>query len=72
MTEEHNTNKENIITISAEADDAGSRLDLFLSSALDDMSRSSVQKLIENEHVMLNGEVCTAKKERSKRAIRQL
>ena len=62
MTEEHNTNKENIITISAEADDAGSRLDLFLSSALDDMSRSSVQKLIENEHVMLNGEVCTAKK----------
>ena len=37
------------------ADAAGQRLDAFLANALPDMSRSAVQKLLENGCVMLNG-----------------
>ena len=37
------------------ADAAGQRLDAFLANALPDMSRSAVQKLLENSCVMLNG-----------------
>ena len=37
------------------ADTAGQRLDAFLANALPDMSRSAVQKLLENGCVMLNG-----------------
>ena len=41
------------MTFIAEA--AGQRLDAFLANALPDMSRSAVQKLLENGCVMLNG-----------------
>ena len=37
------------------ADAAGQRLDAFLANALPNMSRSAVQKLLENSCVMLNG-----------------
>lgn len=40
----------------------GQRLDIAASQAAADMTRSAVQKLIENEKVLLNGEICTGKK----------
>jgi 23S rRNA pseudouridine1911/1915/1917 synthase len=38
------------------------RLDRYLSSEIPDLSRSRVQKLIEEGHVLLNDKVCTSKK----------
>ncbi|WP_413173953.1 RluA family pseudouridine synthase [Anabaena azotica] len=38
------------------------RLDLYLSSELQDLSRSRLQQLIEQGHVLLNDQVCTSKK----------
>ncbi|MGI6731391.1 MAG: RluA family pseudouridine synthase [Anaerovoracaceae bacterium] len=40
----------------------GTRLDLVLSLVLEDLSRSYIQKLIEEKRVMVNGEACTLKK----------
>lgn len=40
----------------------GSRLDRYLTDHLPDLSRSRIQKLIEQGHVWLNGAVCTSKK----------
>ena len=40
----------------------GDRLDLWLSKKLEDVSRSRLQKLIEQGKVQLNGKICTAKK----------
>ena len=40
----------------------GQRLDLVLSSLMDDISRSKIQKLIEDGFVFVNGEKCTSKK----------
>lgn len=53
---------ENVICTTAGEDDSGTRLDVFLVSSLDDMSRSSIQKLIEGGHVVVNDEVCKTKK----------
>lgn len=39
----------------AEADDKGKRLDVFLNDALEDMSRSALQKLIEKNEILVNG-----------------
>ena len=41
---------------------AGSRLDRWLSMNLTDISRSRIQKLIEDGNVQLNNQVCTSKK----------
>lgn len=41
---------------------AGSRLDRWLSMNLTDVSRSRIQKLIEDGNVQLNNQVCTSKK----------
>lgn len=38
------------------------RLDRYLSSEIPDLSRSRVQKLIEEGHVLLNDKICTSKK----------
>lgn len=40
----------------------GTRLDVVLSLVLEEMSRSYLQKLIEEERVQVNGKVCTIKK----------
>ena len=40
------------------------RLDQFLASVLDDFSRSYIQKLIENDNVILNKSVCRVKKQK--------
>ncbi|NES81129.1 MAG: RluA family pseudouridine synthase, partial [Moorea sp. SIO2B7] len=42
--------------------DKSDRLDRYLSQQLPDISRSRLQKLIEQGHVQLNGEVCRQKK----------
>jgi 23S rRNA pseudouridine1911/1915/1917 synthase len=43
-------------------EDERDRLDRYLSDQLPDLSRSRVQKLIEQGQVQLNGQVCTSKK----------
>lgn len=43
----------------------GTRLDLVLSAALEDYSRSFVQKMFENGCVSVNGEVCLTKKHKA-------
>lgn len=43
------------VKLTASADDAGHRLDRFLSTQLPDLSRTRVQSLIEHGHVRLNG-----------------
>ncbi len=40
----------------------GDRLDVWLSNHLTDISRSHLQKLIEQGNITLNNEVCTNKK----------
>lgn len=45
-----------------ENDLEGTRIDLVLSLLLPDTSRSFIQKLIEDGHLYLNGNVCTSKK----------
>ena len=37
------------------ANDAGQRLDKFLSEQMPDFTRSAIQKLLENGHVTVNG-----------------
>ncbi len=43
------------MTFIAEKEDVGSRIDSFLSENIDDLSRSSVQKLLESGHICVNG-----------------
>ena len=56
--------QDNTVLICATGEDEGTRLDVFVARYLGDMSRNSVQKLIEGEHVLLNGKPCTRKKEK--------
>lgn len=44
---------------------SGTRLDLVLSAALEDFSRSFIQKLFEQDRVMVNGVVCRQKKRKA-------
>ena len=44
----------------------GTRIDLVLSGAFDDMSRSYIQKLFEKGKIEINGTVCTEKKYKAK------
>ncbi|MDJ0633996.1 MAG: RluA family pseudouridine synthase [Xenococcaceae cyanobacterium MO_188.B29] len=48
--------------IDLQVDDRGDRLDRWLSEQLPDISRSRLQKLIEEGNVELNGSVCSSKK----------
>lgn len=43
------------ITIAAEKEDVGTRIDVFLAENMENLSRSGVQKLIEDGHIRLNG-----------------
>jgi 23S rRNA pseudouridine1911/1915/1917 synthase len=54
------------ITLAADENSAGVRIDLFLSGQNDDLTRSRVQKLIEKKLVIVNGEVCDNKNYRIK------
>ena len=47
-------------------DDRGDRLDIWLSQQLAELSRSQIQKLIEEGNLQLNDRVCTAKKTKLK------
>lgn len=42
------------ITFVAEKEDIGSRIDIFLSENIEELSRSSVQKLLEQGHILVN------------------
>lgn len=53
---------ERVILAKAIEEDNGCRLDMFLTDSMEDMSRSSIQKLISGGHVVVNDEVCTTKK----------
>lgn len=46
--------------------EASNRLDTWLSQKLSDLSRSRIQKLIENGHVLINNQVCNRKKTKLK------
>jgi 23S rRNA pseudouridine1911/1915/1917 synthase len=50
------------VTIDLPVENNGDRLDSYLSQQLPELSRSRLQKLIEEGNVQLNGQVCTAKK----------
>lgn len=50
------------MTINITVEDQGDRLDRWLSENLSDLSRSHLQKLIEQGNITLNNEVCTNKK----------
>lgn len=51
------------IELWVEEEEAGERLDAFLADQLAELSRSRIQKLIGQNQVLLNGEVCLSKKE---------
>ncbi|MCI1959114.1 MAG: RluA family pseudouridine synthase [Clostridia bacterium] len=42
------------LTFSPEKEDIGKRIDVYISSLLDELSRSQVQKLIEEKHISIN------------------
>lgn len=48
--------------VDLQVEHAGERLDRWLSAQLPDLSRSRLQKLIEQGQVQVNGQVCTSKK----------
>ncbi|ACB52672.1 pseudouridine synthase [Crocosphaera subtropica ATCC 51142] len=50
------------MTINLTVENKGNRLDLWLSNQLTDISRSHIQRLIEQGNIILNNEVCTNKK----------
>ncbi len=52
VTEE---SSENILNFTAEAEDAGKRLDVYLSEKIEDWSRARLQRLIDDEDVLING-----------------
>ena len=48
-------NEMEYFTFGAEQEDVGTRIDVFLADAMENLSRSGVQKLIEEGHITLNG-----------------
>ena len=52
--------KKTRIRLTAGEDDAGERLDVFLSQALSDKTRSFLQKLVKNGNVVINGKTVKA------------
>lgn len=58
-----NVRARTIVTeINLQVEETGERLDLYLSQHLSELSRSRIQQLIEQGHVLLNDEICTSKK----------
>ena len=57
--------KQRMETFTVSGDMAGKRLDVVISAAFDEYSRSFIQKLLEGGSVMVNGQVCTEKKRRA-------
>jgi 23S rRNA pseudouridine1911/1915/1917 synthase len=53
--------KRNIDQIVVAHSDAGQRLDLFLASQIDSLSRTRIQSLILSGHILLNGTTCRAR-----------
>ncbi len=51
------------IELQVEEEEAGERIDAYLADQLADLSRSRIQKLIEQGQVCLNGAICPSKKE---------
>jgi 23S rRNA pseudouridine1911/1915/1917 synthase len=51
-----------VAQVDLQVEQAGERLDRWLSEQLPDLSRSRLQKLIEQGQVQVNGQVCTSKK----------
>ena len=49
--------------INLEIEEKSDRLDRYLAQHLSDLSRSRIQQLIEQGNVLLNGKICTSKKE---------
>lgn len=47
-------------TIAVEAEDVGNRIDVFLSENIEELSRSAVQKQIQNGNIQVNGAECKA------------
>jgi len=56
--------EDNIYHVTVEKEHQGTRIDLVLSAALEDTSRSYIQKMIEDGNVKINGNVCLSKKEK--------
>lgn len=54
--------KEQKYEIEIEAEQQGVRIDLVLSTALEETSRSFIQKLFEKEKISVNGKLCDSKK----------
>ena len=54
------------MTINLTVENQGHRLDVWLSNQLTDISRSRLQRLIEQGNITLNNEVCTNKKTKVK------
>ena len=52
---------ENLIKITVEDDMKGSRIDAALAGIVQNLSRSALQKLIEQGGVSVNGQICTEK-----------
>ncbi|MEZ4742711.1 MAG: RluA family pseudouridine synthase [Bdellovibrionota bacterium] len=52
--------EKDLIDLKVDESGVGVRLDLWLSQKLEDLTRSKIKKLIEEEAVLLNGEVCRA------------
>ena len=50
-----NNSDENIINLHSETEDAGKRLDVFLSEKIENWSRARLQRLIDDEDVLING-----------------
>lgn len=49
-----------LLTFITEAEDAGVRIDVFLTEQVDDISRSGIKKLIDEGHVQVDGKPCKA------------
>jgi len=52
-----------VTEINLEIEEKSDRLDRYLAQHLSDLSRSRIQQLIEQGNVLLNGKICTSKKE---------
>lgn len=58
--------EERIIELTVEAENAGKRLDAFVSGEITDLSRNYAQSLIEDGRIKVNGELVTSKKHKVK------
>lgn len=56
------TEKEHVYEIEIDGEQQGTRIDLVLASALEETSRSFIQKLFEKEKIKVNDELCMSKK----------